>query len=180
MTGVTPQEIATSLNLQQSYAEQEHYKRLGEMMSEDEKRKVSLINTASGRAALRGEVNKFGTLDARPNEKTVLYDKFKSVMNGGGGQEESNAEGMVADMSVGSKVLAKIRSFPFWPALIEAISGEGVVTVKFPDGKLGLNATVVPLTPESMKKQLEAGKFKKGAHSREAFLKEVSLMGFNQ
>ena len=82
-------------------------------MSEDEKRKVSLINTASGRAALRGEVNKFGTLDARPNEKTVLYDKFKSVMNGGGGQEESNAEGMVADMSVGSKVLVKIRSFPY-------------------------------------------------------------------
>ena len=157
MTGVTPQEIATSLNLQQSYAEQEHYKRLGEMMSEDEKRKVSLINTASGRAALRGEVNKFGTLDARPNEKTVLYDKFKSVMNGGGGQEESNAEGMVADMSVESKVLAK-----------------------FPDGKLGLNSTVVPLTPESVKKQLEAGKFKKGEHSREAFLKEVSLMGFIQ
>ena len=72
MTGVTPQQIATSLNLQQSYAEQECYKRLEEMMSEDEKRKVSLINTASGRAALRGKVNKFGTLDARPNEKKVL------------------------------------------------------------------------------------------------------------
>ena len=41
MTGVTPQQIATSLNLQQSYAEQERYKRLREMMSEDEKRKVS-------------------------------------------------------------------------------------------------------------------------------------------
>ena len=41
-------------------------------MSEDEKRKVSLINTASRRAALRGKVNKFGTLDARPNEKKVL------------------------------------------------------------------------------------------------------------
>ena len=95
MTGVTPQQIATSLNLQQSYAEQECYKRLEEMMSEDEKRKVSLINTASGRAALRGKVNKFGTLDARPNEKKVLYDKFKSVMNGGGGQEESTTEGMV-------------------------------------------------------------------------------------
>ena len=94
--------------------------------------------------------------------------------------EANNAEGMVADMSVESKVLAKIRSFPYWPALIEAISGDGIVTVKFPDGKFFLlNATVVPLTPETMKKQLEAGKFKKGAHSREAFLKEVSLMGFN-
>ena len=51
-------------------------------MSEDEKWKISLINTASGRAALRGEVKKFGSLDARPNEKTILYDKFKSVMNG--------------------------------------------------------------------------------------------------
>ena len=47
-------------------------------MSEDEKRKVSMIYTASGRAALRGVVNKFGTIDARPNEKTVLYDKVKS------------------------------------------------------------------------------------------------------
>ena len=180
MTGVTPQQIATSLNLQQSYAEQERYKRLGEMMSEDEKRKVSLINTASGRAALRGKVNKFGTLDARPNEKKVLYDKFKSVMNEGGGQEESTTEGMVSDISVGSKVLAKIRAFPYWPAVIEAISDDGIITVKFPDGKLGMNATVVALTPESMKKQLETGKFKKGAHSREAFLTDVSLMGFNQ
>ena len=180
MTGVTPQQIATSLNLQQSYAEQERYKRLGEMMSEDEKRKVSLINTASGRAALRGKVNKFGTLDARPNEKKVLYDKFKSVMNGGGGQEESTTEGMVSDISVGSKVLAKIRAFPYWPAVIEAISDDGIITVKFPDGKLGMNATVVALTPESMKKQLETGKFKKGAHLREAFLTDVSLMGFNQ
>ena len=47
-------------------------------MSEDENRKVSLINTASGRAALRGEVNKVDKIDARPNEKTVLYDKVKS------------------------------------------------------------------------------------------------------
>ena len=111
MTGVTPQQIATSLNLQQSYAEQERYKRLEEMMSEDEKRKVSWINTASGRAALQGEVNKSGTLDARPNEKTALYHKFKYVMNGGGGQEESTAEGMVANISVGSKVLAKYMFF---------------------------------------------------------------------
>ena len=43
-----------------------------------------------------------------------------------------------------------------------------------------MTATVVALTPESIRKQLETGKFKKGAHSREAFLKDVSLMGFNQ
>ena len=85
----------------------------------------------------------------------------------GGVQEESTAEGMVANISVGSKVLAKTRSFPYWPALIEAISVDGIVTVKFPDGKLGMNATVVALTPESMKKQLEA------------FLKYVSLLAFN-
>jgi len=42
-----------------------------------------------------------------------------------------------------------------------------------------MKVTVVALTPESMKKQLETGKFKKGAYSREAFLKDVSLMGFN-
>ena len=76
-------------------------------------------------------------------------------MNGGGGQEESTTEGMVSDISVGSKVLAKIRAFPYWPAVIEAISDDGIITVKFPDGKLGMNATVVALTPESMKKQLE-------------------------
>ena len=69
------------------------------------------MDTVSGRAALRGKVNKFGTLDARPNEKKVLYDKFKSVMNGGGGQEESTTEGMVSDISVGSKVLAKSTCF---------------------------------------------------------------------
>ena len=61
-----------------------------------------------------------------------------------------------------SKVLAKIRAFPYWPAVIEAISDDGIITVKFPDGKLGMNATVVALTPESMKKQLETGKFKIG------------------
>ena len=83
-------------------------------MSEDETRKVSFINTSSGRAPLRGGVNKFGTIDARPNEKTVLYDKFKSVMNGGG-QEESTA--MVANIFVGSKALAKIHAFPYWPVL---------------------------------------------------------------
>ena len=37
--------------------------RLREMVSEGEKRKISLINTASGRAALRGEVKKFGSID---------------------------------------------------------------------------------------------------------------------
>ena len=41
--------------------------------------------------------------------------------------------------------------------------------VTFPDGKLGMKAAVLALTPESMKKQLETGKFKKGAYSREAF-----------
>ena len=49
---------------------------------------------------------------------------------------------MVANISVGTKVLAKIRAFPYWSALIEAISGDGIVNVKFPDGKLGMNATV--------------------------------------
>ena len=112
--------------------------------------------------------------------KYQWYDKFKTVMNGGGGQEESASEGMVSNNSVGAKVLAKIRAFPYWPAVIEAISSDGLITVKFPDGKLGMNATVIVLTPESMKKQLETGKFKKGAHSREAFLRDVSLMGFNQ
>ena len=48
-----------------------------------------------------------------------------SLMNGGG-QEESTAEGMVANISVWSKVLAKIRALTYWPALIEAISGDGI------------------------------------------------------
>ena len=113
MTGVTPQQIATSLNLQQSYAEQECYKRLEEMMSEDEKRKVSLINTASGRAALRGKVNKFGTRDARPNEKKVLYDKFKSVMNGGGGQKETHWQ---STAKTGSESLRKGSGEPLGPS----------------------------------------------------------------
>ena len=43
-----------------------------------------------------------------------------------------------------------------------------------------MTATVAALTPESIRKQMEAGKFKKAAHSREAFLKDVRLMGFNQ
>ena len=42
----------------------------------------------------------------------------------GGGKEESTAEGMVANISVGSKVLAKIRAFTYWPAPIEAISSD--------------------------------------------------------
>ena len=37
-------------------------------------------------------------------------------------------------------VLAKIRAFPYWPAVIEAISDDGIITVKFPDGKLGIKS----------------------------------------
>ena len=49
----------------------------------------------------------------------------------------------MANISVGSKVLAKIGAFEYWPALIEAISGDGIVIVIFPDGKLGMNAAVL-------------------------------------
>ena len=39
-------------------------------------------------------MNKFGLLDARPNEKKDFYDKFKSVVSGGG-QEKTTAKGMM-------------------------------------------------------------------------------------
>ena len=65
-------------------------------------------------------------------------------------------------------------------AIIEDNRDDGKVTVKYPCGKLGMNVTVIALTPDIVKQQLETGVFKKGAHSREAFLKDVSLMGSNQ
>ena len=54
MTGLTPGQISNSFNLQQTYSEQEKYKRIGEMMLDEEKRVATMINTASGRNALRG------------------------------------------------------------------------------------------------------------------------------
>ena len=63
MTGLTPGQISNSFNLQQTYSEQEKYKRIGEMMSDEEKRVATMINTASGRNALRGFDNEFGSLE---------------------------------------------------------------------------------------------------------------------
>ena len=63
MTGLTPGQISNSFNLQQTYSEQEKYKRIGEMMSDEEKRVATMINTASGRNVLRGFDNEFGALE---------------------------------------------------------------------------------------------------------------------
>ena len=60
MTGLTPGQMTESFQLQTTYNEQEKYKRIGELMTAEEKRVATVINTASGRNALRGLGNEFG------------------------------------------------------------------------------------------------------------------------
>ena len=80
MTGLTPAQIKESFQLQQSYSEQEKYKRLGQLMTNEEKRVACSVNTASGRNALRGLENKFGPLRLQQNDQTKIYDTFKKIM----------------------------------------------------------------------------------------------------
>ena len=82
MTGLTPGQISNSFNLQQTYSEQEKYKRIGEMMSDEEKRVATMINTASGRNVLRGFDNEFGALELHEVKERRIYDQHKEIMAG--------------------------------------------------------------------------------------------------
>ena len=147
-------------------------------MTEDERRKLSVINTASGRAALRGvDENKFGSLEVKKNKGKEIYEKFKSVMSG----ESKGKENFVgADFQEGSKVFAKVRGFTYWPATVQSMNDDGTASVTFANGQTGVNALVVPFNPVKMDEVLTKAKFKKsGCHSREAFLKDVTLLGFD-
>ena len=60
-------------------AEQEKYKRLGELMTRDEVRQATSLITASGREALRGKDNQFGSLKNTMDPHDEIYKTFKSV-----------------------------------------------------------------------------------------------------
>ena len=208
MTGLTPGQIAKSFNLQQTYSEQEKYKRIGEMMTEDEKRLATMINTASGRNALRGLGNEFGDLELQEVEERRLYDQHKAVMGGkqrkrkseedisncsekvpreSNKQQDDNLEKEVDEPDIattakdGNIYFAKIYGFPPWPASLVKMDQNGTGRVLFQNGKVGENATLYQFSKANLAKFASMkDKFKKsGARSRVAFLKEAENWGLN-
>ena len=95
LTGLTPDQIAHSFNLQKNLNQQEKYKREGEMMTAEEKRIATMVNTASGRTALRGLGNKFGPLTLQVNDERKIYEKFNKVIKGGQNKEMEEAQNEV-------------------------------------------------------------------------------------
>ena len=60
--------------------QQEKYKRLGELMSRDEVRQATALLSASGREALRGRENRFGSLAKADSHDVVLFDNFARIL----------------------------------------------------------------------------------------------------
>ena len=82
MTGMSSDQLAHSFGLQQNYGQQEKYKRLGEMMNDDQKRMATMVNTASGRKFLRGGTNEFGSVQQKKDLQPNIYSRFKGLMEG--------------------------------------------------------------------------------------------------
>ena len=58
------------------------YKRLWEMMNDDQKRMATVVNTASGRKFLRGGTNEFGSVQQKKDLQPNIYSRFKGLMEG--------------------------------------------------------------------------------------------------
>jgi hypothetical protein len=56
------------------------YKRLWEMMNDDQKRMATIVNTASGRKFLRGGINEFGSVRQKKDLQQNIYSRFKGLM----------------------------------------------------------------------------------------------------
>ena len=206
LTGLTPAQISESFQLQQNYNEQEKYKRLGELMTSEEKRVATSVNTPSGRNALRGMENQFGPLQLRQNEKTKIFDNLKKHMNTDNRKitdsddncNQKNVKGKVTgkiaaapsenqiqlseteEFVPGRKVFAKIFGFPAWPAKVVGIGLGGQFTVMFQDGQIGVNAEVSEFSEENLVKLAKQNKFKKsGPHSKAAFFSDASSLGLS-
>ena len=82
MTGLSSDQLAHSFGLQKNFGQQEKYKRLGELMNDDQKRMATMVNTASGRDYLRGGTNKFGSVRQKENQKPNIFKRFKGLMEG--------------------------------------------------------------------------------------------------
>ena len=204
---LTPDQLAHSFNLQKNVAQQEKYKREGEMMTAEEKRVATMINTASGRTALRGLGNKFGPLTLQVNEERKIYDQFNKVMKGQqikkvegvkkklmetehqikqrkrSGESGSGSGGKLQrtlyeqeEEDIPTKVFAKIRGFPFWPAEVMEIDEDGRGRVRFQDGQVGVDATLLDFTQENLLKVLNEG-FKKKLKLKQLFLEETKNWG---
>ena len=204
---LTPDQLAHSFNLQKNVAQQEKYKREGEMMTAEEKRAATMINTASGRTALRGLGNKFGPLTLQVNEERKIYDQFNKVMKGQqikkvegvkkklmetehqikqrkrSGESGSGSGGKLQrtlyeqeEEDIPTKVFAKIRGFPFWPAEVMEIDEDGRGRVRFQDGQVGVDATLVDFSQENLLKFLNEG-FKKKLKLKQLFLEETKNWG---
>ena len=78
MAKLTPDQIAQFSK--SSPAQQEKYKRLGELMSPDQVRQATALVSASGREALRGRENKFGSLARAGSKEVVLFDNFARIL----------------------------------------------------------------------------------------------------
>ena len=63
------------------------YKRLWEMMNNDQKRMATMVNTASGRKFLRGGINEFGSVRQKKDLQQNIYSRFKGLMEGVEGDE---------------------------------------------------------------------------------------------
>ena len=182
LAGFTPDQMAHSFNLQKNHGQQEKYKRLGELMDDDEKRIATMVNTASGRTFLRGGENKFGSVVQKKNPQKQMYDRFKNIL----AKEMSDVEKMsdsskdTAGVEGGDKVFAKIRGFPAWPAeLVERDEMTGKSEVFFQDGSLGKNASTTEFTQENFVLLLKSAKFKSksGSGSKRAFVEECEEWG---
>ena len=63
-------------------AQQEHYKRLGEQMTEKQIRQATALTSASGRNALQGKENLFGELGGGECEETMMiYKRYMVLFN---------------------------------------------------------------------------------------------------
>ena len=80
MTGMSSDQLAHSFNLQKNHGQQEKYKRLGELMNDDQKRMATMVNTASGRNFLRGGINEFGSVQQKKSLQPNMYARFKGLM----------------------------------------------------------------------------------------------------
>ena len=81
--------------------------------------------------------------------------------------------------SNGSRVLAKVSGFPYWPAEIIEPDGNITYLVQFPEGNLGKNAVVKTLSSEAAQMELTTNKakYKKTSSSKKNYIKRLEEWG---
>ena len=177
LAGLTSDQLTNSFNLQQNSGQQEKYKRLGELMDDEQKRMATMVNTPSGRTFLRGGDNQFGSVQQKETIQMKMYDNFKNIMNHVGEPEDTNE----IEFEINAKVFAKIYGFPPWPAqLLHTSTHTDKCEVVFQNGSVGKNANVSKFTQKNFEQLVKTIKFKKsGSGSKAVFLHECGNWGLN-